>query len=151
MENTDTRELLIKRTLNAPIELVWEVWTTPEHIAQWWGPTGFTNTITKMDMVAGGEWVLTMHGPDGTDYPGKHFFKEVIEFKRICYEHFNPHFIATIDFEADGEQTHINWHMIFDTAEILQAVIKAHNAAEGLKQNIEKLSAYLANKMNNNA
>lgn len=74
MENTDTRELLIKRTLNAPIELVWEVWTKPEHIAQWWGPTGFTNTITKMDMVAGGEWVLTMHGPDGTDYPGKHFF-----------------------------------------------------------------------------
>jgi len=142
--NTKDRELRISRTLNAPIDLVWEVWTKPEHIAQWWGPNGFTNTINTMDLVAGGQWHLVMHGPDGTDYVNRSTFKEVIEFKRISYEHFNPHFIATIDFDAQGEQTLINWHMLFDSAEILQAIVKAHNAAEGLKQNIEKLSVYLA-------
>lgn len=146
--NTKDRELRLTRTLNAPIDLVWEVWTKPEHIAQWWGPNGFTNTITTMDLVPGGRWQLVMHGPDGTDYPNKSTFIEIIEFKRISYEHFNPHFLATIDFEADGERTHLNWHMLFDSAEVFQAVVKAHNAAEGLKQNVEKLQVYLTNQLN---
>jgi uncharacterized protein YndB with AHSA1/START domain len=145
--NTKDRELLITRTLNAPINLVWEVWTKPEHIANWWGPNGFTNTITTMDLVPGGQWNLTMHGPDGADYVNKSTFKEVIEFKRISYEHFNPHIMATIDFEAQGDKTALTWHMLFDSAEILQAIVKAHNAAEGLKQNVEKLSMYLSNQL----
>lgn len=146
--NTKDRELLITRTLNAPIDLVWEVWTQPEHIVNWWGPNGFTNTISTMDMQPGGEWNLIMHGPDGTDYVNKSTFKEVIPFKKISYEHFNPHIIATIDFEAQGEKTSLNWHMLFDSEEILKAIVKAHNAAEGLKQNVEKLSMYLANQLN---
>ncbi|MGF7082473.1 SRPBCC family protein [Mucilaginibacter sp. UYCu711] len=145
--NTKDRELFITRTLNAPVELVWEVWTNPEHIANWWGPNGFTNTISKMDVVPGGQWNLVMHGPDGTDYVNKSTFKEVIEFKRISYEHFNPHFVATINFEAQGEQTLLTWRMLFDSEEILQTIVKAHNAAEGLKQNVEKLSMYLANQL----
>ena len=72
--STKDRELLLTRVLNAPIELVWEVWTNPKHIAQWWGPNGFTNTITTMDMHPGGEWDLVMHGPDGTDYKNKSVF-----------------------------------------------------------------------------
>ncbi len=141
------RELRLIRTLNAPVNLVWEVWTKPEHIAQWWGPNGFTNTITTMDLIPGGHWHLVMHGPDGTDYLNKSTFIEVIEFKRISYEHFNPHIIATIDFDGDGERTHLTWQMLFDSAEILQAVVKAHNAAEGLKQNVEKLQDYLTNQL----
>jgi uncharacterized protein YndB with AHSA1/START domain len=146
--NTKDRELLLTRPLNAPVELVWEVWTKPEHIANWWGPNGFTNTISKMDIQAGGEWNLVMHGPDGTDYVNKSTFKEVIPFEKISYEHFNPHFIATINFEAQGDKTLLTWHMLFDSEEILQAIVKAHNAAEGLKQNVEKLSMYLANQLN---
>ena len=145
--NTKDRELRLIRTLNAPIELVWEVWTNPEHIAKWWGPNGFTNTINTMNLVPGGQWNLVMHGPDGTDYLNKSTFIEIIEFKRISYEHFNPHIIATIDFEEDGERTHLTWHMLLDSAEILQAIVKAHNAAEGLKQNVEKLQVYLTNQL----
>src|SRR6478672_4273850 len=44
------RELTISRLLNAPIELVWEVFTEPEHIENWWGPNGFTNTIFQMEV-----------------------------------------------------------------------------------------------------
>jgi uncharacterized protein YndB with AHSA1/START domain len=39
--NTSDRELLLTRTLSAPIKLVWEVWTDPAHIKNWWGPNGF--------------------------------------------------------------------------------------------------------------
>ena len=79
METNDTkdRELLLTRVLNAPVALVWEAFTNAEHIANWWGPNGFTNTITVMDVKPGGEWQLVMHGPDGTDYKNRSIFKEV--------------------------------------------------------------------------
>ena len=144
--NTSDRELLITRTLDAPIELVWEVWTDPKHISNWWGPNGFTTSISLMDVVPGGEWDLVMHGPDGTDYKNKSVFKEVIPFKKIVYEHVSgPKFTATIRFEEQGEQTLIKWHMLFETAEQFIQVVKTFKADEGLKQNIEKLNAYLVN------
>src|ERR1700748_902608 len=116
--NTQDRELIISRLLDAPVELVWEVWTSPEHIANWWGPDGFTTTITIMNINPGGEWNLVMHGPDGTDYKNKSIFKEVIPFKKIVYEHISaPKFIATITFEKQGGQTMLTWHMLFETVE----------------------------------
>jgi uncharacterized protein YndB with AHSA1/START domain len=149
MENnqnsTQDRELIITRKLNAPVKLVWEVWTKPEHIANWWGPDGFTNTISKMDVVPGGEWDLVMHGPDGTDYKNKSIFKEIIRYKKIVYEHVSgPRFLATIRFEAQGEQTLLTWHMLFETAEEFIRTVKTFRADEGLKQNVEKLSVYLS-------
>jgi uncharacterized protein YndB with AHSA1/START domain len=138
------RELIISRTLNAPVELVWEAWTNPEHIANWWGPDGFTNTITTMDMTVGGEWILVMHGPDGTDYKNKNVFREIIPLKRIVYEHVSsPNFTATIEFEDLGEQTLINWQMLFESKEQFIQVVKTFKADEGLKQNIAKLDMYL--------
>ena len=141
--NTKDREITITRTLNAPVDLVWEAWTTPEHIAQWWGPNGFTNTISKMDMQPGGEWLLVMHGPDGTDYKNKSVFKEIIPHKKIVFDHVAPNFTATIDFEARGETTFLKWHMLFESAELFIQVVKTFKADEGLKQNVEKLQAYL--------
>lgn len=144
MENSTNRELRITRTFKAPIELMWEVWTNPEHIAKWWGPNGFTTTIHEMNVQEGSEWKLTMHGPDGTNYPNRSIYKEVIPFKKIVFEHFNPNFITTVIFEAKGEETLIDWTMLFDTAELKEIVVKAHKADEGLKQNLDKLEVYFA-------
>ena len=142
--STKDRELLLTRLLNAPIELVWEVWTNPEHIAQWWGPNDFTNTITTMDVQPGGEWDLVMHGPDGTDYKNKSVFKEVIRHKKIVYEHISgPKFLATIEFDAQGDKTFLKWHMLFESREQFIQVVKTFKADEGLKQNVEKLDRYL--------
>ena len=142
--NTADRELVINRLLQAPIELVWKVWTDPAHIKNWWGPNGFTNTISKMDLKPGGEWDLVMHGPDGTDYKNKSIFKEVIEHKKIVYEHITgPKFVATIEFESRGETTFLKWHMLFSTREEFLQTVKTFKADEGLRQNVEKLSEYL--------
>lgn len=148
MENqkssTANKGLSLKRTLNAPIDLVWEVWTQPEHIAQWWGPNGFTNTISKMDVQAGGEWNLVMHGPDGTDYDNRVVFREVVQNKKIVYEHINwPKFMATVEFDAQGEQTEMSWKMEFESEEEFIQVVKKHGAEEGQKENVVKLDAYL--------
>ena len=142
--NTSDRELRINRVLDAPIALIWEVWTQPEHIAKWWGPNGFTNTITKMEMYPGGEWDLVMHGPDGTNYPNKSIVREVILHKKIVYEHVSsPKFVATIYFEEAGEKTSISWHMLFETVEEFIRTVKTFKADEGLKQNLVKLNEYV--------
>jgi uncharacterized protein YndB with AHSA1/START domain len=142
---TADRELTITRLLNAPIKLVWKVWTEPEHIAKWWGPTGFTNTISKMDVKPGGEWDLIMHGPDGTDFKNKSIFREIIFHKKIVYEHASsPKFTATIDFEEQGNKTFIKWNMLFETAEEYIQTVKTFKADEGLKQNLIKLEDYLS-------
>lgn len=144
MENTKNREMRMSRSFKAPIELMWEVWTNPEHIVNWWGPNGFTNTIHKMVFQEGGEWRLTMHGPDGTNFANRSIFKEIIPFKKIVFEHFNPHFMTTVLFESKGEETKIEWSLLFDTAEMRETVIKAHQADEGQKQNLDKLEQYLS-------
>ncbi len=94
----EDRQIRIIRTVNAPVELVWEVWTKPEHIVHWWGPKGFTSTIQVMDFQVAGEWRLTMHGPDGTNYPNRSIFKEIISLEKIVFEHFNPNFRTTVLF-----------------------------------------------------
>jgi len=147
MEGNDTtdREIIITRSLNAPVELVWEVWTHPEHIKNWWGPNGFTNTIHSMDVKPNGEWNLTMHGPDGTDFKNKNVFKEIIKHKRIVFDHVSgPKYTAVITFTPEGNQTRLHWKMIFQTAEQFEQVVKVFKADEGLRQNVEKLSGYLS-------
>jgi uncharacterized protein YndB with AHSA1/START domain len=145
MEQTGSRELRITGVFKVPIDLMWQVWANPEHIMHWWGPDGFTNTIHKMELQQGGEWKLTMHGPDGTNYPNRSIFKEVIPFKKIMFEHFNPHFITTILFESKGNETGIDWSMLFDTADMYEIIVKAHKADAGQKQNMERLEKYLSN------
>ncbi len=144
MESTQNGELRISRTFNAPIDIMWKVWTDPDHIANWWGPAGFTNTFEKMDFQEGGEWKFTMHGPDGKNYPNRNIFKEIVPLKKIVFEHFNPHFITTVLFESKGPKTTIDWTMLFDSAEIRETIIKAHKADEGLKQNLVKLEQYIS-------
>lgn len=142
--NTANREMRITKVLNAPIALVWEVWTQPEHIKHWYGPTGFTNTIDVMDFKEEGEWKFTMHGPDGVDYANRNVFKEIIHHQKIVFEHGpEPHFITTVLFESLGDKTEIHWTVLLDTEEIMKALIEAVNAKEAHKQNIVKLENYL--------
>jgi uncharacterized protein YndB with AHSA1/START domain len=137
------RELHISKKLNAPVELVWKVWTMPEHIANWWGPEGFTNTIHTMDVTKGGEWRLTMHGADGKSFPNKSIFLEIVLHEKIVFQHFNPDYIATIVFTPEENGTLMEWTMLFATNELFETVVKVFKADEGFKQNVEKLTSYL--------
>ena len=133
--------------LDAPIELVWEAWTKPEHIKHWWGPKGFTNTIEKMQVEAGGEWTFTMYGPDGKAYPNRTIFRELVRHRKIVHEHFEPNFIAIIEFESQGDKTLLNWYKLYETRELFEMVELHHKATEGFKQTAEKLNAYLSQNM----
>ena len=143
------REIIVSRLLNAPINKVWEVWTTSNHIKNWWGPNGFTNTITKMELYEGGKWNLVMHGPDGTDYDNESIFTEVVQHKKIAYEHLSGHeFLATITFEERGNQTHMHWQMLFPTAEELTRIMGLYDISIGLRENVDRLETYLTHNSN---
>jgi len=142
--DTANRELVISRVFNAPRELVWKVWTEPEHIKQWWGPSGFTNTIFQMDVKPGGVWDFIMHGPDGTDYKNKSIYKEVVKYEKLVYDHISgPRFQFTVTFKEQGKKTLILIQMLFETVELRDQTVKTFKADEGLRQNMEKLEVYL--------
>ena len=142
--NSGNRELSISRVVNAPRELVWKVWTSPDHIKHWWGPSGFTNTISKMDVKIGGEWEFIMHGPDGTDYKNKSVYKEVVKYEKLVYDHVSgPKFQFTVTFKEQGKKTLISIQMLFETVELRDQTVKTFKADEGLRQNMEKLEVYL--------
>jgi len=142
--STQDREMRLTRTLDAPVEVVWAAMTEPMHIAKWWGPDGFTITISKMEVRPGGEWNLTMHGPDGTDYENRIVFREVTKYKRLVLEYqTTPKHITTVEFESRGEQTLMKWHMTFESKEQLIQLVRDFNVDKGLEQNVEKWNRYL--------
>jgi uncharacterized protein YndB with AHSA1/START domain len=150
IEEIPDREIVLTRVFDAPRELVWEAWTNPKHVVNWWGPRGFTTTIEKMDVRSGGVWKHVMHGPDGTDYPNSSVFKEVVKPERIVYSHGGgkkgepgAHFVATWTFEALGDKTRVTMRGVFDTAADRDRVVKEYGAIEGGKQTLKRFAEYL--------
>ncbi len=152
-EANSDREIVISRVLHAPRELVWEAWTNPRHVANWWGPRGFTTTIKQMDFRVGGVWEHTMHGPDGTNYPNKSVFKEIVPFERITYSHGGGRedaqtqgatFVATWTFETMGpRETRLTVRMVFPSKETRDRVVRDFGAIEGGQQTLERAADYL--------
>lgn len=150
------REIVIARDFRAPRELVWEAMTDPSHVANWWGPRGFTTVTDTMDVRPGGVWKHTMIGPDGTRYPNKSIFKEVVRPERIVYSHGGGRedgedrgasFTATWTFEAlaDG-RTRVTIRMVFADAAARDRVVRDYGAVEGGKQTLERLGEHLASR-----
>jgi len=143
-EDTSNHEIITARVFDAPRELVWKAWTEPEHIAQWWGPNGFTSTIHEMDVRPGGAWRFIMHGPDGVDYKNHSVFIEVAEPERLVYDHLSgPKFHVTVTFDDEGDRTKVTMRMLFDTAEEHHKVVEQYGAIEGAKQTFARLAEHL--------
>lgn len=148
---TDTadREIVINRLLNAPRELVFEAFTKPEHLINWWGPKGFTNTFNNYELRVGGQWNFMMHGPDGTDYPNQIIYTEIVKPSYLAYTHGTGQpndthgFSVTITFEDQNGKTNLTMRTIFKTTEERDYVIKQVGAIEGGNQTIDKLEEQL--------
>jgi uncharacterized protein YndB with AHSA1/START domain len=137
-------ELVITRVFDAPRELVFEVWTDPAHVAQWWGPHGFKTTIQEMDVRAGGRWRYSMRGPDGIDYAFDGVFLEVIEPERLVVEgsiHGDASQIVWTEviFAEEGDKTKITVHQVFSFESAA-----TQGAPIGWNQQLDRLVAYLA-------
>src|SRR5882672_8815579 len=77
--------VVLTRIFDAPRRLVFKVWTDPKHMAEWWGPNGFTNSVCELDLRTGGAIRIDMKGPDGTVYPMTGVFREIVAPERIVF------------------------------------------------------------------
>src|SRR5580658_499211 len=152
--DSDSRSMIGVREFDAPRELVFEAWTDPKHLAQWWGPNGFTTTTSSFDMRAGGVWRFVMHGPDGRDYQNRITFEEVVPPQRIVYRHgggddVEPvQFRQTVIFEDLGGRTRITWRGNFASAAERDRAIKEYGADKGLAQTLARLEQHVSELMN---
>ena len=140
MEPVDRRSDKRSKFIAAPPEAVFAAMSDPERMARWWGPAGFRNTIHKFEFQEGGQWLLTMHGPDGKDYPNESRFKRLAPGRLFEIEHFSGHhFVLTVKLVRQGSGTAVSWQQTFDTVEHY-ARIAAFVAAAN-EQNLERLAA----------
>ncbi len=146
--DTSKRSIVASRVLDAPRELVWQAWTEPERLAQWWGPNGFTTTTHQIDVRPGGEWRYTMHGPDGTDYETLVVFLDLAEPERIVSVLGEPgdlaEFLSIVLFSDEGGKTGVSIEMLFPSQEQRDEVVARVGAEKGLEENLDKLGEYLA-------
>ena len=142
---TSDREIYSTRLLNAPRELVFKVWSDPEHLKDWWGPKGFMITFHEFDFREGGHWRFIMHGPDGKNYKNHSVFVEIVEPERIVFRHFAPNFLATVTFADQGAKTLMTWRGVFETVEAIEQV--KGFAVNGHEESVDRLAEYLAKGM----
>jgi len=150
----DNKTLIITRVLKAPRALVWKMFSDPYHLAQWWGPEGFTNRVEKLDFRTGGSWLHVMIGPDGREYPTDNDIVEVTEPARIVYrnqpadpklfgDNPPPGFTKTMTFVEVPGGTELTLICTFDKPEHKDAVIR-RGFSLGTNQSFDKLEAHLA-------
>jgi uncharacterized protein YndB with AHSA1/START domain len=146
---SDPRSIIGVREFEAPRDLVFSAWTDPRHLAQWWGPNGFTTTTHSFDLRPGGVWRFVMHGPDGRDYQNRITFDEVMPPERIVYRHGGDdvepvQFKTTVIFEDIGGRTRMTWRGDFPSADERNRVIKEYQADQGLAQTMARLGNYVS-------
>jgi hypothetical protein len=135
-QRSDIRSFFIAAT---PAE-VFAAMSDPARVERWWGPDGFRNTIHTFDFQPGGQWLLTMHGPDGTDYPNESRFTRLESGALFEIEHFSGHhFFLTIRLQASGQGTQVHWQQTFDTVEHYARI--AQFVAGANAQNLQRLAA----------
>lgn len=146
--STEDREIVMSREFDAPRDLVFQAWTDPAHLDQWYGPNGFSLTIHEADIRPGGTWRFIMHGPDGTDYTNRVVYQEIVRPERLVYLHGEDvdddpgAFHVTVRFEEVDGRTRMTQRILFNTA-AQRAGVVSFGAIELGKQTMERLAAHL--------
>lgn len=144
----EDREIVITRVIDAPRSLVFQAWTDSRHVAQWWGPTGFTNTVCEMDVRPGGVWRFIMHGPDGVEYKNRVVYIEIVRAERLVYSHGGDdedepgQFHVTVTFAEQGGKTQLTMRMRFDSAAERDKTVE-FGAIKGGNQTLDRLEKHL--------
>lgn len=141
-------EIRITRVYDAPVRAVWDAWTVPDQVAQWWGPRGFSITTHHKDLCVGGTWRYTMHGPDGVDYPNVTTYFVVEPYQKLVYDHgatdqTPPLFRVTASFSEHAGKTKLDLSFALATPEAAIEMAK-HIKKAGGNATWDRLAEHLA-------
>lgn len=126
-------DLEISRYIDAPVALVWEAWTNPEHFMKWWTPRPWTTAAAEMDLRPGGLFRTVMRSPEGEEFDNGGLFIDVQHERLIAFtdaldKDWRPSpdafFSARIHFETEGEGTRYTAYAL-------------HKDEEGCKRHVE--------------
>lgn len=121
MSELTDRTLTIERTFDAPLQVVWDAWTRPEHITKWWAPKGMEVRVIAHEFRPGGQWKYAMTMPDGSEFISEGVYQEIVELERIVSSaDFKPMTEGVelhTQFEADGAKTKFTFRVIHATPE----------------------------------
>lgn len=117
----DKRTLSLQRIIDAPIALVWEAWTQPDHIAHWWGPKGMKTKVIEHNFEAGGSWKFSMEMPNGAEFISEGVFSEIVPLEKIITSaEFKPMTTGVqlqALFEEQGDKTVFTFNVVHSTEE----------------------------------
>jgi uncharacterized protein YndB with AHSA1/START domain len=142
-------EVVITRIIEAPRDVVFNAWTDPEHLKNWWGPTGFTNPVCEFDARPGGAIRIHMRAPDGVIYPMTGTVVEIVEPERLVFtsnaldKDGNAMFenLNTVTFAEDDGKTTLTVHAKVQTA-TEQAAPHLKGMNEGWRLTIDRLEEF---------
>lgn len=137
------RTMQTSRILPFTPEAVYGAFASPELLASWWGPDGFSNTFEVFEFKAGGQWKFVMQGPDGKRYANECVFTVLEPGRSVVIRHAcAPYFTLTITLAAAAAGTHLTWDQVFDDTQTAQAVKQIVEPAN--EQNIDRMTRALA-------
>ena len=108
------RELALTRLIDAPREKLFRAWTEPELMKQWFTPRPWTTPVIEVDLRPGGSNLIVMRGPDGTEFPNRGVYLEIVKNERLVFTDAytkawepaeKPFFTGIITFEDEGGKT----------------------------------------------
>ena len=141
------RTLTIVRTFDAPRELIFKVWSQPEHVVRWWGPKGFTTPACQMDVRPGGSYRTVIRSPEGKEHVMRGNYREVVPPERLVMSFAwedgegrpGHETLVEVAFEDVEGRTRLTFkHGVFETV----AACESH--LQGWTAFMESLAAYLA-------
>jgi len=144
------QEIVFTRTFERPRHLLFEAWTKPEHVRQWWGCEGSTLTLCEIDLRPGGAWRLLMLMPDGSEHPFKGVYREIVPNKRLVYTECydipsigSPEWLTTITFEEIDGKTKLTHSILHRSVEARDGHLQAGMEA-GTVQTLNRLAEHVA-------
>ena len=147
VERTSDRELVAKRTFNAPARIVFEAWTKPELMKRWWVPKSFGVTLLscEADVRAGGSYRFVFsHGGNEMAFHGKYL--EVIAPTRIVWtndEAGEAGAVTTLTLEEKAGKTLLTMHELYPSKDALDAAM-ASGEKSGMAETFDQLDEILA-------
>lgn len=134
--------LTIERVFDAPRELVFRVWSSPEHIVRWWGPKGYRLGHCEMEFREGGAWRFAMQPRPDYQHWIHGVYREIRPPERLAFTYINDadgqEMLVELDFLAEGQKTRLK----FRQAEFMSVLERnAHNG--GWTETFDIVDIYL--------
>ena len=140
------REIVITRVFDAPRRLVFEAWTNPEHLPNWFGARGWTLPVCEIDLRKDGAWRFVSRGPDGTDMGMSGVYQEITPPERLVYtESFDDYpgeSLNTLIFTEENGKTTMTVRVLYPSKDARDAVLQS-GIKEGASETLDRLAEHL--------